>query len=660
MEKIKKFEDAYYGKEKQTYRIMFNVPLPVLSGMVDSLKDAFDDEIAMRYGSDHPADRLKMAKFQALFDREASSLRDNARWDYKTRADKFLAILSGRGIQKTFAQSDPHFMLNFEVVDYHYFHCEPRGGGLLGRHLFKGEEGIFKTKKQLLDGAESGLYNREAVTQIIAAGAGKDYKTETDAFFQEKFSRFEAMGMDVQGHNYVGDQVHNLCEWYPIVDGKKWYLLFDPWTHQAARIDECKAVFESGLDPYTSWATHEDPHLFWTKGYCDDFFVAHDTIRALLSQELTNRQKKNMTPKFFDAEMVDASRLDKAQYEHDALVPVKTFGGTRKLSDSLYQFDVKELGTATIDLADWLSAEFKTWTGTQEITDQANAKVAANVVYSKLQSASKRLSHRAKSFQEAYAEAGLRAWHGFAEHLSGSVVVQVLGPKGYGWDYITHEDSRLEGQVDPKVVSKSEEDEMNVMGKEQKKKWLDWATSNPDILKQYNPKFLAEIGARDIAGLKDDDVAAALDVNEFQARSIQDKADVAILKLAKGKMPDLVYDADTGFMERIMQFERDHRNELAKKLPTNPQGEILMFYEYLIKHAPIVASNMGKIANQILMQRKVAQSGQPQEPGVGGAPGPGPTPAPAGAPAAPQAPGAAPQLQMSDMGMSGGLQNGAA
>lgn len=638
MEEIKKFEDAYYGKEKETFRIQFDIPLPVLSGMVDELKDAFDDEIAMRISGTHPADALKVQKFQALFERETKSLRPNARWDYKTRADKFLAILSGRGIQKTFAESDPEFMLNFEIVDYRYFHCEPKGGGLLGKHLFQGEEGIFKTKSKLESGAKSGLYNKMAVKQMVAQGQNPDYKSDVESVYGEKLSRFASMGMDADNHNYVGEEIYHLCEWYLTYKGKKYYLLFDPYTRQVVRVAPLKEVFESGLVPYTSWATHEDPKVFWTKSYAKDFYVAHNSLRTLLSQEFTNRQKKNMTPKFYDAEVVDASRLDKSQYEHDAIVPINTKGGVRKIRDSVYQFDVPELGSATIDLSNWVSETFRKLTGTSEISDQANAKVGANVIYSKLQSASKRLSHRAKSFQEAYAEATLRAYHGCNEHLSEPVAIRIMGANMYGWDYISRDDFHLEGEIDPKVVSVSEEDEMNILGKDQKSKTLSEIANNPNLAQQLNPRKLVETMLKDAGGFKDDLVTELMDVNNFANMNIKNKAEVAILQLCKGKMPEMVFDADAGFVERIMQFEKEHRNQLDKKLELNDQGEIKIFYEYLSQHMVIVAGNMGRLANQIKNDRKIA--GNPQDPNAGGG-----APQPAGGPVP-----ATPQVQLSSSG----------
>ena len=274
MQEIRKFENAYYGREKETFRVQFKVPLPVLSGMVDELKDAYDDELALKMTERHPADYMKVKKTQAVWDGEVNSLRPNARWNFKTRVDKFLAILSGRGIQKTFAESyDGKFRLNFDVIDYRYFHNQPRGGGLLENHLFMGEEGIFRTRTQLIRGVKAGFYDREAVKRILYGQKGKDHQEENQNIYADKLNRFEAAGLDAETNNYVGEEIYNLCEWYPTCLGQQWYVLFDPLTMEALRCQPLKEVFESGLRPYTSWATHEDPKVFWSKSYAKDFYI---------------------------------------------------------------------------------------------------------------------------------------------------------------------------------------------------------------------------------------------------------------------------------------------------------------------------------------------------------------------------------------------------
>ena len=57
--------------------------------------------------------------------------------------------MSGRGIMSYYAESDPEYKSVLEVVDYHDFHCQPLGGGLLETHLFAGQENVILSKSQL-------------------------------------------------------------------------------------------------------------------------------------------------------------------------------------------------------------------------------------------------------------------------------------------------------------------------------------------------------------------------------------------------------------------------------------------------------------------------------------------------------------------------------
>lgn len=596
MDKIRSYEDVYNGKEKPRLRIQFAVPLPVLPGMVDSLRADFDDELALRFKAHHPADFKIIDQTQKVFDTEVSSLRPNARWDLKVRWDKFMAIMSGRAIQKTFAESNGGFRLNFDTEDYRYFHCEPKGGGLLANHIFKGAEGIFKTKSQLEDGARDGIYDAEGVKAVIAAGQNPQHKTEMENAYEDKLNRFASLGFNTENNNYVGETLYNLCEWQMQYKGKKWYMLFDPWSKKAIRVEENKKLFESNLDMWTSWATHEDPKVFWTPGYCDYFYPIHDAIFTLLNQELTNRQRRNLGAKAVDPEMfTDLMALDDANSRPDKIVPVRVPTG-KSISDGIFMFETPEL-QGTINLVEWLQKATSTATGVNEINEQASGKGGgAQVMFTSLQSASKRLNYKAKSFQEAYAEVGLRAQHGIFENLSEEECIKIIGVDGQGWL------PKVKGRVDAKVISITEQDKENIFGKDQKIKAVDRILASETLIKENNPKKLNEFILKNIGGLKDDEIEDMMDTQGFNTDNITAKADIAILKLRKGKMPPLVYDANIAFYERINKFEKDNQNELKEK--------VLLFREYLNQHIEIIKDNMMSLADKLNMEKSIPENSE--------------------------------------------------
>jgi hypothetical protein len=107
------------------------------------------------------------------------------------------------------------------------------------------------------------------------------------------------------------------------------------------------------LDPWVSYATHEDNKNFLSKSYGDDLYGVADSTHILFNQELTNREKRNFNARGYDVEMfTDVAKLDQAQTRPDALVPVKVPAGKR-IEDGIFTFETAEL-QGTINLLDWM------------------------------------------------------------------------------------------------------------------------------------------------------------------------------------------------------------------------------------------------------------------------------------------------------------------
>ena len=145
----RRIDEMANGAVKKRLRQMFQVPLPILSGMLDTLAASFDEPIEMDFVKKHPADHFKAKKANAMWNMEKSSNSKNARWDLKSRWDKKINLRYGRSILKFFAESDPKYRSVLNIVSPYYFHCQPRGGGLLENHLFCGEENIFKSESDI-------------------------------------------------------------------------------------------------------------------------------------------------------------------------------------------------------------------------------------------------------------------------------------------------------------------------------------------------------------------------------------------------------------------------------------------------------------------------------------------------------------------------------
>src|SRR3990167_5025010 len=163
MEDIQKSEDLYYGKTRPALLGRFNVPLPIMSGFVDTLMAKIDDPPYLRFNPTDEADTIKAKKVNSAWEIDSSSTR--GKWGMKDRGMKKLACFSGRGSAIYWAESGPEYKSNIEVVDHLDLHSQPMGGQDLEKHLFAGREMVFLTVPELEAGAASGLYDATQVAK---------------------------------------------------------------------------------------------------------------------------------------------------------------------------------------------------------------------------------------------------------------------------------------------------------------------------------------------------------------------------------------------------------------------------------------------------------------------------------------------------------------
>lgn len=648
---IKKYEEAYMGKVQPKLRQAFQVPIPVFSGLVDTLQADVDDPMNLQFTENNPADYNAIRKVNASFTQATASLDRDSLFQMKLSWDKFNAIISGVGIPKSFASSVDGFKFEFSVTNYVNFHCEPKGGGYLEDHLFCGEDGITKTEKQLLNGP----YSKDAVTRMLEKVSSDDIKTEWQASTDyDIFSMYRASGFDPT-IGYVGEHTFNLVEWVLENEGKRYYLLFDPWTREAARAEELAEITESCLYPWSPWQTHPNQKLFWSKSYADDFYPVHEAITTMVNQELTNRDKRNSGAKAYDPAMFpDVGKLDKAQYRKDALVPVDLKGGTRKINEGLFEFSTPEL-KGTLELAGWLENELTKNAGVFEMQPGGQVKgKGAQVQFAMLQQAQKRLTQKSRQYSRAYSEVGLRYLWGLKEHMSGTMAVHLTGADGYGWDQLRKSELTFKKAPNVTIVNLSEEDKNNVLGKDQKSKAMDKIVGSEVLMSQINPKWLTESILRDLGGFDDSTIKTAMDVQNFANKDVMAEAERVIQEMVKGKTPDPVYTANIAFLRRILDFVKTHEITLGSKAH--------LFFDYIVAMGPIVHENMMDLAQQLRISRGAGGGapgaggeGIPQgQPGQAGQPGQG---APGQPPQTQQTsrtagPGV-PQAQMGNMAIAG-------
>ena len=424
--KIKESEDLYQGVVEKQLKNPFNYSFPFMSGFVDHYLARIDEPPRAKFRHQELADLKTALKVDAAFNAEVTS--PIQKYAMKDRWATKLAVYSGRAVYKYFAESWQGYTSHFEIKDHNDFHCEPDGGGDLEAHLFCGEQGVFRTKEQLLEGKDAGVYDAGQVAKLLSGTTKSDYKEVEDEMGQ-RLARSAALGLQPGTANYIGQDLFKFAEWYLTYKGQRWYALFDETSGIWIRLKSLKEITESELWPYTSWATHEDPRIFWTKGPCDDARDIHKYIVRAINQELYNREKINRGQRGYDPEMFpDVEAL--GDWRPDGLTPVDTKGGTRSIASGLFEFRVAGLN-GTIDLVQFIDSYFGRKTGSTPGSEgQAERNKRVGIYFGEIQQIDEFIGLRNKSKKEAWANIAQRYLHGLDENLIGDKSIEVMGSGG--------------------------------------------------------------------------------------------------------------------------------------------------------------------------------------------------------------------------------------
>lgn len=597
--KWKEFDDLNAGKRKKMLRSQFNVVLPVYSGMIDTLAADFDEPVELEFKKKNPADYFKAKKIQAAWNIQKNDSDRDAMWDYKSRVDKRINIRYGRSILKYFAFSDPKYHSVLQNTAPQYFHCQPKGGGILENHLFAQEENIFKTQAELQSGADNGLYDKEQWKDLKIKAANKDYQTDVTDNHTEKMSRFRAIGLDAESNNYIGETMYNLCEAILTYKNKRYYILYDPFTVTWIRGERLTDIFSADLYPWKSWATHEDDLVFWNFGYGDILYPIADSIITLFNQELTNREKRNMNARAYDEEMfTDFAKLDAAQYRPDALVPFDSKGGTRKAADGIYTFTTAEL-QGTITLLDWIDDKSQKSTGVTDISQGASvdATKKVNVAFMEQASVAKRIGFKSQSYTECWGQVGKLFKQGLNDHMTEDMYIEMIGDMGIEPDVLTKEDADTESELDVAVVSSTARKQEAAAKKSGKVKALELVAQSQNVNSEWKDASIL----RYVGDFDEEEIRLAMDTKNFASRESVSKAHIAIQELLGKEQPEFNYAADPVFLKTILDYSMDHRNKLGKE-------RFKKFAQYIAMHVQAATKNAKQAGATRGMQMGRAQN----------------------------------------------------
>lgn len=594
MAKIKEYEDMYFGIVPKQLRNPFNDDYGFLGGFVDFLVSEVDDPPILKFGHQELADAQAAMRVSAAFDTESRSPMPNAQWPLKDRWAKRLATFSGRGIYCFYAEANPKYKSNLEVIDHYDFHCEPSGGGLLENHLFCGNEGVFKTKEELVDGAKDGYYDTVQVDDIVNNTGANDYKEVQDQLGQRN-NRHQGLGLDPQTNNYTGQAVFKLIRWFMTYNGKRYYLLIDEHSKKWIRVKELKDVFKTGLYPYSSFATHEDPAVFWSKSPCDTAFPIGKNINRFLNQEMYNREKINLGREFYDPTMItDLESL--INPGPDRKIPVDTKNGQRPLNSATYRSQDGEL-TGTIDLVNFLDAFGGRKSGsTPGSQGGAERDKKVGIFFGEIQQVKNRLGTLNKSYREAWQELGIRYMDGLDTHLKGEMPIKLMGSKGVEWSKLTRADLKRNRPFDIIITGGSEEDQLNEINNQKKLQALGTVTT-------VNPRW-KDRQALKSAGWSDDEIKDAFSPDDGASLELISEAAQAVQDIVKNKEVELNQGANAAFMQKLI----DQAQELGSDIPLDVFNKII---DFAIAHTEIAARNESQKAGEMIRAKGMASLAVP-------------------------------------------------
>ena len=614
MQDVQKSIDLYNLITKKALKGRWNIPLPIMSGYVDTILSKTDDAPTAKFGHADIADMRRAAKVQAKFDQD--SAQPELRWAEKDRQGKKIASFYGYSVGKYFAYNDAQgdYHAHFEIVDPLDFDCEPLGGQDLRNHKFYGQSNIFKTEsalKGLATGA-SPVYDKKQVLRLIAAMSSNDSK-QFERLYQEKTDRLRMLGFNVDTNNYVGVKVYSLTEWYMEHDGSWYYLLFEPHTGICVRFDELENVFDSNEGPFEVWHTHPDAFNFYSKSAADDMRPIAEGMNVIFNQMLDARERKTYAQRGYDAEMIEDPAL--LEYRPDGLIPVNTNGGARAIGSGIYEFKVEGMTEeGTINLMNFMDNVAGLKTGVTPSAQGESDEKRVGIYYGNLQQVADRLGLYNKSYSEFWARIARKFYFGLREHIqSNEMMVEMIGTRGNSWEQITKDDLNPKRDFNITIVGGQAQVQLDEIKKKTKAEALAIAVK----LQRVNPDVATEEILRN-GGWEEAQIKRLMDMESFGSDEIVSEAHQAIEDIILGKKVRENRGATPLFIQTIIDYAYD-----TEDLKANIFDALIAYAE---QHVAIATENaMRKVRLQ------AAAIGGAADAPAAGAPVGGPTQIP-GAP----------------------------
>jgi hypothetical protein len=604
LDTITQIEDLYLNKAKKALKARFSVCLPIMGAFIDTLLSNIDQPPVIKFGHKEEADRKKTKKVTAAWESDSQDPTND--WAIEDLDAKKFAAFSGVGIMKYHAESDPKYSSHLEANDYNDFVCEPKGGADLEKHFYLGQENIFKTWADLKKGAKKETYDDSQIRKLKRATTDEGYK-RNDTLYQTRKNRYQALGLNPEDEEYIGEAMYRLTEWGMVYNGIRYYLLFDYETGIWVRCEKLKDVYASDLWPWVAWHTHRDKRVFWTKGPADDMIPVCENSNTIFNQALENRQNANFGQRAYDAKMFpDPSELE---WRPGGLVRAKASQMMKRISDGVYEFKTSELSIrGTIDMISFMDSFWGQKTGVSPSKQGvAERQKKVGIFFGELQEIAKKFGLLNKYFKRCWVQLGLRWLHGIKEHLTEKFMVKIIGEKGEGWEEMVNDD--LDWKVDPDIIitGGSADAEADVIKKQNQQIAINDIAANPVLAGHVNPRWVVE-QKLSRAGYEEADIKRGMDVENFGYEETITEAAIENQKLMEGKEVRPNRKAVIAHIQRHMDLADTVDNEIrdmeederSKDKIAEKEKVHKLIYSHIEDEMPYVVENMKRDA---LMKR---------------------------------------------------------
>ena len=584
-------------RPRPTLKRRLSVPFDsvIFTGFKETLASKIDENIQGVFENFEKKDLLGARAIQAAWDFESDEARGD--WNGVDLKTKKLAIISNVGFNKYMATShEGEYQSILDSPDYLDMVTEPGGpSDDLDKHLFTYQQNIFRTKSDLKLGVKNGVYIADEVTKLIASRNAKMHK-ETQQQLQERVQRDQNAGLiGTSSNNFVGEDIYNLTEGVLRALGKEWYIFFDPETLSVIRLEKLTDVFANGEKPWTVWQIFSDPRRLWSLGPFDYLKPIAEIMRVVWSETLENMRRTNWNMAAVDARIFPD--LNELKWRPDGLARADlSQGQVRSIKDGIYEFKIPQLGGITINLMSYLNSFLGEKTGITPGSQGNSEESKVGIHFSNLEQITDRIGLMSRGYRRAHIKL-LKKYHdGLKEHLTEKMAVKIMGEKGLEAYELTQQGADI--KLEYGIRGANEETRKSEVQMAKREKALANIATDPTLRAMTNPRWRLEEILR-FGGYDEQEIKVAVDKERFGNAEMISKAEMAIDDILHGRQPKTVHEANSIFVQHILDWELENRDRLTPE-------KLKALLEYNEEHIDIAERNM------IVEARKLSAGGGSQ------------------------------------------------